>query len=459
MTIHKASTPESPGQSQTGLSIKDKLTSTELTADPWVLQSHRCLRALLIIRLITALVVLSLSGCSIADTTVFPKALDSKSDSVAQQAKASQSSSVITLEDSSNNANSGLIQSGNDNIPPSSRAVTEVNKAKQKSVPYPLEMIGLFPYPGDSGLLSLSRNGKLWKWDLSTGARREVFELKNYVEVGAYNRKAGILALSTGSDVYLLNINRHALINKLSAVPARITTMAFQEREQTLLIGAADGRIYRWHYNTGRSRLERYIGHSSIVSAVVAHPYGKLFFSGDWDGGLNAWVAYEYREQPDLLSELIPGSQLQTELTTRVRARRRGDAGIEKLLITPNGEVLFVILQDGGIELWEVRGFSRRLYEKQVHRGMIYDAALSSDGSVLVTAGRDGFIRVWSYRKVKKGISQPAKYVLKKLNEIRLENVSALILSGKHTLIAGTKNGRLLSVDLPRSRETERLED
>src|SRR5690606_29308945 len=103
--------------------------------------------------------------------------------------------------------------------------------------------------------------------------------------------------------------------------------------------------------------LERYLGHATVVSSIAYHPFGRVFFSGDWRGRLNAWLTYDSDPHEGRYDENIFGGLLFSEQARRAKAKRSGDKSIERLLVSSDGEFLFVATETGSLELWRVRGF------------------------------------------------------------------------------------------------------
>ncbi len=234
---------------------------------------------------------------------------------------------------------------------------------------------------------------------LVTESQKEYLPLAAFqmdVEKVVLDGERGLAAGWRGSSIEIVDLIEGATLGTLENLGTRATSVQFQSGNDALFLGGADGRVYRWKYTESgkRSAIERYIGPASIVSSVAAHPGGRVFFSGDWAGGLNAWLPYDQDAFKGVYDRNAFLSGLFSEKVTRQNAGRSDATGITQLLPTSDGQGLVVVLQDGRLEWWMLRGLMK-IGEVQAHKGLIYDASLSADGKLIATVGRDGFARAF----------------------------------------------------------------
>jgi WD40 repeat protein len=176
---------------------------------------------------------------------------------------------------------------------------------------------------------------------------------------------------------------------------------------------------------------ERYVGHGGVVSSVVFHPAGRVFFSGDWTGSLRAWLRYDeddYRGRWDAVS--VPG-RFYTEIAVSASAARLPEA-IEAVTVSKDAESLLSATRDGKLQVWSVRGFANR-GEVKAHEGEVRSIALDSSGTLAASGGRDGFIRLWRIswpKEVKREVT------FLRVGEWYLPNTRAVSLARDGSVIA-----------------------
>lgn len=173
----------------------------------------------------------------------------------------------------------------------------------------------------------------------------------------------------------------------------RVSSARFVNDETALLLGGVDGRVYRWRFleqdTPKKPSIERYIGHGSVVSSVAGGVGSPIFFSGDWLGVVSVWLPYDADRFSGRFDENVFGGTFFTD-SNKVRETKNLEGEIESMVASQDR--LFIGLRDGKIEHWSIRGL-RRLNIVDGHTG---GTLFLEVGQVLVSAGRDGLIKIWS---------------------------------------------------------------
>jgi WD40 repeat protein len=294
----------------------------------------------------------------------------------------------------------------------------EPNKLKQISfIPWHETLTGRFPASSEHlgeilavrevagpqpSAVSAGADGNVIAWDLSAGSGRLLTQVGGPMQVAALGRRLSLVAWSSGLSVSVACVAGCTDRWELSRLKTRTTSLGFHEDDSAVIIGGADGRVYRWNFQReqeaetqdDRDRsLERYIAHQTVVSAVAPLHTGRAFFSADWDGQLYAWLAYTADDHQGSYDRNLFGGRFFGSLGTYMYASRAADRGITALSVSDNGQRLAVGTDDGYVEVWDVRGFevaARTL----THVGRVISVSLSSDGSRVASLGRDGAIVV-----------------------------------------------------------------
>ena len=311
------------------------------------------------------------------------------------------------------------------------------------------EMIGFFLADRARGLVySLDKNGQAWLWQPAKGRVLKLFDLGHPVQAAALNADTRQLAVAGASSVDILSAVTGDVRYQLSSLRTRAASLRFQPKRPALLIGGVDGEVYRWKFSQPPSdkSLERYFGHSNVVSSAEFHPLGRVFFTGDWSGALNAWLPYDEDDRyAGEYDRKLFGVRAFSDQETRMRAPRTSTASIEHLSISPDGETLLVAGQDGTLEWWSVRGFTLR-NSVQAHKGLIYSLALSPSGKVVATSGRDGKVRTWRLTSHTVAASNTVTYAIEPVNNFDSVSAAAMQFLDETTLAEVLKDGQVVAV-------------
>lgn len=317
------------------------------------------------------------------------------------------------------------------------------------------EIIGLFAPDCESGqraVISADKQGHVVLWKLDQAGAWRLFDLPHAIEQVAYCPAGQLLAVAGGSQVEVYSLKDNSNLAKLSRIQTRPTGLDFHPNCQSVLIAGTNGTIFRWKFvaeqeaSTAKEQdlaLERYLGSSTVISSVVFHPFGRFFFSGDWRGGLSAWLTYDSDVFGGEYNKNIFISGIFAKDAPRVTSSVEGAPRIEKLVLSQDGQSLFVATQNGVIEWWDVRGL-KKLASIQAHKGAVFDIAVSADAKRLASVGRDGKVKGWTLSEQSADRKTPAAFAPGQ--ELPLPNVLKLTFAGSDLLLAGEKSGRILDL-------------
>lgn len=310
-------------------------------------------------------------------------------------------------------------------------------------------------------LASIGADGNIIVWSLPEGTGHIVTSLGSPAQLAAFGTSKALVAWTTGLTVNVACVSGCSLRWTLTRLKSRSTSIAFHENDTAVLIGGADGRVYRWQFLKERESLtlkerekilERYIAHQTMISAVLPLHTGRAFFSADWDGALYGWLAYTADDQQGDFDKNLFGGRFFGDIGNYFRAARLTDRGITSLGLSSDGSHLAVGTDDGAVEIWRVRGFEMQA-RGLLHTGRVTGVALSADGSQALSTGRDG--RVIVSHIVKDPLfriqvnSLPSKLEVYLTEQIANAKGVAFLSSGD--AIVTTSDGHLAELTLPKN--------
>ncbi|MCB0321251.1 MAG: WD40 repeat domain-containing protein, partial [Bdellovibrionales bacterium] len=227
-------------------------------------------------------------------------------------------------------------------------------------------------------------------------------KVSHSIESASFDASRGIIGLSYRGQVFVHDLVSLGVLAKTDKTPGRVLSLAISPTKDEVLIGAADGRVYRWAWRVnvhaserkrGRADFERYMGHSSVVSSVGYHPGGRVFFSGDWNGTVVAWKGYdEDPYQGEFDSSYFDTGFFGEEISSRVFPQA-GGGRVEYLFADREGHFVAVGYDSGDFDLWELRGLQRKL-RTSLHRGAILQMDVDFSRQEILCIGRDNELKV-----------------------------------------------------------------
>ncbi len=268
----------------------------------------------------------------------------------------------------------------------------------------------------DAGqVISVAKGGALCAWQgLKSVAIGGIPDNFSAVALDPVSRR---LAVAVGQQVSILSLQEDRgegsaaqqlrTVYEIKQIGTGVSALDFHPDGESLLIGGLDGKIYRWRLTrvehgllqTERTEnLERYFGHSAVISALAMHSFGKLFISGDWNGVLSIWALYDAdAAKGEFDSDLMPGRYF-SDAADRILVERNLTDEIIAIKTSLDGELFALATAGGTIEVWKVRGV-KRLASIQAHKGDIFAFDLDRSGRNLVSLGRDGLLKRWELVK------------------------------------------------------------
>lgn len=354
-----------------------------------------------------------------------------------------------------------LMKSAPDGTPPP--ALSSINVSGLQSVKKHSRPVTALAVVGSDNrqIISADTGGTVLVWDLKSGKAYDYLHLQGPIDNVALFPAKDILASSGPGKVAIYRISDRKKLYETQRVKARSTSLKFQFDGEAVLIGGADGRVYRWKYlqeATGKTEdlrekaLERYIAHSSVIGAIATHPFGRVFFSGDWLGNMYAWLPFDsdaYKGEYDL--NLFGGRFFSSEINFAKAGRAQ--TPIVAMECTNDGQRLFVATQTGDVEVWQIRGY-KVVAHAHVQDGLVTAMAINYDGTKFVIAGRDGIIRVFDVTvddKFDTGKQDATPFKIVPSSIYKLPDVQAAIFKGNKNLLVGTAQGNVVEAAIDNS--------
>jgi len=304
-----------------------------------------------------------------------------------------------------------------------------------------------------SRLVSVSSAGEINAWMITSGVSLAIGTLSVKPDLAALGEVHPLVAYSVGPKIIVETVPLSKQRWELTRLKAAPVSIAFHTDDSALLIGAADARVYRWRFRAEDSAstfrdldktLERYIAHQTVVSSVAAHPFGRAFFSGDWQGNLYGWLSYDSDDFKGEYNQNLFYGRAFAEPGKFSKGDRPRDRGVVSLAPSNDGERLTVGTEDGYIESWRVRGFVKTA-RRQGHNGRVYSVGCSTNGLTIASVGRDGLVKVFKVER-DPGFGITAGALTERLSEIasfKLPTARRIGIVSSGRVIVTTTDGKI----------------
>jgi WD40 repeat protein len=276
-----------------------------------------------------------------------------------------------------------------------------------------------------------------------------------------FDSKFSRLALGFSNRVIVISLSNPGSPWALTGLGGRIGALSFSPDGNSVLFSRMDNRIYRWRFLVSgalsrawsEEKFEQYIGHGAVVSALAFHSFGRVFFSGDWNGDLFVWQTYDADEFGGDYDKNIFYSKFYTSLAPRLVRPRSVNDSIERLAVSSDGQWLAVGLASGKVEVWMIRGLKLISYGI-LHVGGVLGLEFLPDSQHLVSLGRDGRVVKWQIVDVGK-VKSSNEYSGVRLdlvpigeyNDTEIQTISVeTVRKGDPHIVAGLSSGDVHNV-------------
>jgi WD40 repeat protein len=233
-------------------------------------------------------------------------------------------------------------------------------------------MLDMAYSPGGSLLAAVSASSGLRIWDTATWQSVDLLEDYSQEAYSVdFDPQGTTLAVGNGGTVYLWDIAADEKINELEN-EAFVHDITYSADGSLLAVACDNGNVQIWDVTQGEllTVLEGHTDSSAIV--VTFSPDGMLLASGGWDDKVRLWNVGTWEEVTTI------------------------ETNVASLAFSPDGSLLAIGRgwRQDTLLLWDVaRG--EQLAVLDGHTMSVQSVVFSADGSLLISAGWDGTVRLW----------------------------------------------------------------
>lgn len=140
----------------------------------------------------------------------------------------------------------------------------------------------------DSSAITVTRDGAVYIWDLTTGAQRSAMFSDLLVSYAVPSPDLSKLMVITEGKGILLDVDNQERLWEYVPGNASVNAIAYSPDGRYILIGSSDKRAYLLDVTNG-VEVRRFVGHSQAVTAVAFTGDGTNLMTGSTDATVQLW--------------------------------------------------------------------------------------------------------------------------------------------------------------------------
>ncbi len=311
--------------------------------------------------------------------------------------------------------------------------------------------------PDGRWIVTVGLDGVVRRWPAAAPARGVALgKLEKPEELAISPDSSLVAAASSGRELCIWHLESGDVFSRWRRSEANTPGLAFSADSQRLISSGSERTVHVWDAATGEA-LDAMRGHRSLVSFCFATPDGQSIISGGFDRDVKFWPAQRRPDVPVIqdpqrqagVAALSPDGRwlafgsdrrvrlydldtlrpvwdwaplparvnavcfspdgeriyastfdealLACGLDGRATSLGRAPGRVSRMIAAPDGRTMALVIRVDHISVWRMGPGGGPVREVDPGHGETSAIALSPDGTLLATAGKDRFIRLWHY--------------------------------------------------------------
>jgi len=242
--------------------------------------------------------------------------------------------------------------------------------------------------PDGKRLISGSLDKTIKVWNLES--KEELAILKGHSEavqaVAITADGKRVISASLDRTLKVWNLETGEELFTLIGHLLRVNAVAVTPDDRLVISGSYDRTLKVWNLETGKE-LFTLIGHRSVVNTVVVTPDGKRVISGSWDKTLKVWDIDTGKGVFRFIKNFIPRQEL--------FSLDGHSHSVEAVAVTSDGNRIISASRDGTLKVWSL-STKKEIFPLIGHSESVNAVTVTADGKRIISGSDDETVKVWN---------------------------------------------------------------
>lgn len=230
--------------------------------------------------------------------------------------------------------------------------------------------------PNGCGALVSTNDGHILGWGFygEKGTQRKAIYSPEGIGAMAVNYNSTLLAVAIGREIGVYKMPSFEMQCRFTEHQAEVYSLAFERRNDVVVSGGAEGVVYRWEAK-----------HAGQLAVYEEHKSGVVCITPTY--GSAVLTASSYPEGHAILWDMRQYGWSMLRL--------KYGKGIVKSALCSETRQVFLGDDDGALVQYDI-DTGKEVALLKVHKGPITGLWVSPLGDLLVSAGYEGYLRLWN---------------------------------------------------------------
>ena len=241
--------------------------------------------------------------------------------------------------------------------------------------------------PDGNRIVTASSEGTVKIWDAETGKQiGETMEHEDFVNSVQFSPDGNYIVTASGDQTAKIwDAKTGKQMGETMKHEGIVYSVQFSPDGNYIVTASRDSTVKIWDAKTGK-QMGEIIKHEGIVYSVQVSSDGNRIVTASSDNTVKIWYAYGWTWENTVR---IWGATKWKQMSETMEH----EDFVNSVQFSPDGNYIVTASRDGIVKIWDVMG--KQVGETIKHEGYVNSAQFSPDGNYIVTASMDSTVKIW----------------------------------------------------------------